>query len=130
MAHVPRNNRTFASVLFLEAASVTFRGPLCTPPACAENVDYPTPDSDGRARAVGGVLRCGKRGHMQLIKLAKLDDFAETRIKSFQVLGKFIAIVREPDGSFYATEIACKHNNADLTTGRFDGDVVTCSRHG
>ena len=67
---------------------------------------------------------------MQFIKLAKVGDFAETRIKSFQILGKFIAIVREPDGSFYATEIACKHNNADLTTGRFDGDVVTCSRHG
>ncbi len=67
---------------------------------------------------------------MQFIKLAKVGDFAETRIKSFQVLGKFIAIVREPDGSFYATEIACKHNNADLTTGRFEGDVVTCSRHG
>ena len=67
---------------------------------------------------------------MQFIKLAKVGDFAETRIKSFQILGKFIAIVREPDGTFYATEIACKHNNADLTTGRFDGDVVTCSRHG
>ena len=67
---------------------------------------------------------------MQFIKLAKVGDFAEIRIKSFQVLGKFIAIVREQDGSFYATEIACKHNNADLTTGRFEGDVVTCSRHG
>ncbi len=67
---------------------------------------------------------------MQFIKLAKAGDFSETRIKSFQVLGKYIAIVREPDGSFYATEIACKHNNADLTTGRFEGDMVTCARHG
>lgn len=67
---------------------------------------------------------------MQFIKLAKTGDFSETRIKSFQILGKFIAIVREPDGSFYATEIACKHQNADLTTGRFEGDLVTCARHG
>lgn len=67
---------------------------------------------------------------MQFIKLAKTGEFSETRIKSFQILGKFIAIVREPDGSFYATEIACKHQNADLTTGRFEGDLVTCARHG
>ena len=67
---------------------------------------------------------------MQFIKLAKTGEFSETRIKSFQILGKFIAIVREPDGSFYATEIACKHQNADLTTGRFEGDLVTCARPG
>lgn len=67
---------------------------------------------------------------MDFVKLAKVSDFGTLRIKSFQLLGKFVAIVKERDGSFYATEIACKHNNADLTTGRFDGDIVTCSRHG
>lgn len=67
---------------------------------------------------------------MQFIKLAKVSDFEDAWIKSYQILGKFIAIVRERDGSFYATEIACKHNNADLTTGKFAGDEVTCARHG
>jgi nitrite reductase/ring-hydroxylating ferredoxin subunit len=66
----------------------------------------------------------------QFIKLAKLSEFASRRMKSFQILGKFVAIVKDHDGSFYATEIACKHNNADLTTGQFRGDVVTCPRHG
>lgn len=66
----------------------------------------------------------------QFIKLAKLSEFTSRRMKSFQILGKFVAIVKDRDGSFYATEIACKHNNADLTTGQFRGDVVTCPRHG
>ena len=67
---------------------------------------------------------------MDFIKLAKVGDFEDAWIKSYQIIGKFIAIVREQDGSFYATEIACKHNNADLTTGRFTGDEVVCARHG
>jgi nitrite reductase/ring-hydroxylating ferredoxin subunit len=41
-----------------------------------------------------------------------------------------VAIVRDPDGTFWATEIACKHQNADLAAeGTWDGDIVTCSRH-
>ena len=67
---------------------------------------------------------------MDFIKLAKVGDFDDRRIKSYQIVGKFIAIVKDPDGTFWATEIACKHNNADLTTGRFNGDEVVCSRHG
>lgn len=67
---------------------------------------------------------------MDYIKLAHRDDFDKIWIKSYQVLGKFIAIVKERDGSFYATEIACKHNNADLTTGEFKDSVVRCPRHG
>ena len=67
---------------------------------------------------------------MQFLKLARVADFARTRIKSYQILAKNIAIVRDHDGTFYATEISCKHNNVDLTTGYFRGDVVTCPRHG
>ncbi len=66
----------------------------------------------------------------QFIRLANIGEFKSRKIKSFQILGKFVAIVKNTDGSFYATEIACKHNNADLTTGQFRGDFVTCPRHG
>lgn len=27
-------------------------------------------------------------------------------------------------------EVTCRHQNADLTLGRRDGDIVTCPRHG
>lgn len=67
---------------------------------------------------------------MDYIKLATIHDFRAVRMRSYRVLGKLVAIVKDADGTFWATEIACKHQNADLTTGRFQGDVVTCPRHG
>ena len=67
---------------------------------------------------------------MQFVRVAKVSDFDKVRIKSYQLLGKYVGVVKEPDGSFYAIEIACKHQNADLTTGTFKGDIVTCARHG
>ena len=67
---------------------------------------------------------------MQYIKIARVDDFKGARFRKFKVLARNVAIFREPDGSFFATEISCKHQNWDLTTGKFDGDCVTCPRHG
>lgn len=67
---------------------------------------------------------------MDYVRVATKSDFANTRIKSYRILGKLVAVVKDPDETFWATEIACKHQNADLTTGRFRGDVVTCPRHG
>lgn len=64
------------------------------------------------------------------IKLASTSDFADTRIKSFSILARAVAIVKDPDGTFWATEIGCKHNNFDLTNGKFKGDEVRCPRHG
>lgn len=76
------------------------------------------------------VLCFIRENAVDFIKLAHRDDFIDNWIKSYQILGKFIAIVKEKDGTFYATEIACKHNNADLTTGDFRGSIVRCCRHG
>lgn len=67
---------------------------------------------------------------MQYVKLGRVDDFGPNRIRSYSVLGRHIGIVRQPDGTFFATEISCKHQNADLSTGHCKGNVVTCPRHG
>lgn len=68
---------------------------------------------------------------MEYIRLGYVRDFDRVRMKSYRMLGRLIAIVRERDGSFWATEIACKHQNADLVTeGRWEGNLVTCKRHG
>jgi nitrite reductase/ring-hydroxylating ferredoxin subunit len=67
---------------------------------------------------------------MDFVRLATVNDFRGVRIKSFRILGRLVAIVREPDGTFWATEIACKHQNADLATeGEWEGNIVTCKRH-
>lgn len=64
------------------------------------------------------------------IKLARVSDFKGKRIQSYQVLGRNIAIVNDSNRGFYACEISCKHQNADLTTGTFKGDEIRCPRHG
>lgn len=66
----------------------------------------------------------------QFIKLAQIDEFNDTRMKSYSIVAKPVAIIKDPDGTFWATEIACKHNNFDLTGGNFRGDEVVCPRHG
>jgi len=64
------------------------------------------------------------------IKLAKIDDFKGQRIKSFSILGKKIGIINRQNGDFYATEVGCKHQGADITQGKIDGHIATCPRHG
>jgi len=67
---------------------------------------------------------------MEYIKIAKTTDFKKRRIKSFRILARPIGVFKAPDGSFCAMEAGCKHQQADLTSGPIDGDVVTCPRHG
>ena len=66
---------------------------------------------------------------MQFVRLAKVSDFTGIRFKAYTIMGRRVAIFREADGSFFASEVSCKHQNADLLTGRIEGDVVTCPRH-
>jgi len=67
---------------------------------------------------------------MQYLKLAKVSDFEQKNIKSFSIIGKKIGIIKRKDGTFYATEIGCKHQNADLSQGKIEGHIATCHRHG
>lgn len=67
---------------------------------------------------------------MEYVKLARVQDFKHTRIRSYRLLARPVGIIKQRDGSFIATEVGCKHENADLTQGRMEGDVVTCPWHG
>jgi len=67
---------------------------------------------------------------MDYVKIASTRDFESKRYRSYRILARKVGIFRDADGAFYATEIACKHQNWDLTTGRIEGDLVTCPRHG
>ena len=66
---------------------------------------------------------------MEYIRIAKIKDFAEKNIKSFTILGKKVGIIKKGDERFFATEVGCKHQNADLTKGKIKGMIVTCHRH-
>ncbi len=67
---------------------------------------------------------------MNYIKAANINDFKNNRIKSLTILSKKVAIIKEADSEFYAIEVGCKHQGADITTGKISGDVATCPRHG
>lgn len=67
---------------------------------------------------------------MEYIKIATINDFKNDNIKSFSILGKKIGVIKRDDGSFYATEIGCKHQGADLSLGEISGSIATCHRHG
>lgn len=69
------------------------------------------------------------QGDIKWVRLAKTTDFQSTRWRSYSVMARKVGIVKRPDGTFYAIEVSCKHQNWDLTTGALEGDIATCPRH-
>ena len=63
------------------------------------------------------------------IKAADINDFKNKKIKSVTIFGKKVGIIKR-DSEYYAIEIGCKHQGADITKGLISGDVATCPRHG
>ena len=51
-------------------------------------------------------------------------------LRRVTLLGRPIGIYRDADGALQAIEVACRHQNGDLTLGAREGDRVTCPRHG
>jgi nitrite reductase/ring-hydroxylating ferredoxin subunit len=68
--------------------------------------------------------------NQKLVKVAKITEFENVEVKSVSLLAKKVGIFKDSKGGFFAIEMACKHHGADLTEGEFDGDTVTCLRHG
>jgi len=66
----------------------------------------------------------------RFVKVGTISEFTGRRFRTVSLLGKRVAVFSDPDGSFRAIEVTCKHQGADLTTGEIRGDEVTCSRHG
>ncbi|MFC1765043.1 Rieske (2Fe-2S) protein [Planctomycetota bacterium] len=67
---------------------------------------------------------------MQFVKVGNVPDFEKKKIKSFSMLGRKVGVIKRADGSFYAIEVGCKHQGADLTLGKIHKGVATCPRHG
>jgi nitrite reductase/ring-hydroxylating ferredoxin subunit len=64
------------------------------------------------------------------IKVGKVEDFSKKNYKCIRYLTKHIGIFKNKDGSFYALEVDCKHQNANLLTTPPNGDIAVCIRHG
>jgi nitrite reductase/ring-hydroxylating ferredoxin subunit len=66
---------------------------------------------------------------MKFVKAGKVEEFQNKRFKRLNIMARKLAVFREPDGSFFAIEVACKHQNWDLTTGTIEDHIATCPRH-
>ena len=65
----------------------------------------------------------------EYVAVAKVSDFDDVSIRSYTILGKKVGVIKRKDGSFYAIEVACKHQGADLTSGTIVKNIATCYRH-
>src|SRR5574344_1040947 len=67
---------------------------------------------------------------MDYIEVANISEFTNKRIKTISILGNKVGIIKGQNSEFYAIEVGCKHQGADITRGNISGDVATCPRHG
>jgi nitrite reductase/ring-hydroxylating ferredoxin subunit len=63
--------------------------------------------------------------------VAYLDDFRTRPQISVRIMGKPVSVFRGKDrATFFAKEMACKHQGADLSALPVKNDEVVCRRHG
>lgn len=61
---------------------------------------------------------------------AKSRELRAGDVKSYNLLGRRIALYRDPEGLAHAIDARCPHLGADLGQGRVIGDAVQCAFHG
>ena len=64
-----------------------------------------------------------------MIEAGKSSEFQNGTMKEVSVQGHEILIARVED-KYYATDNRCTHMGGKLSSGKLEGTVVTCSRHG
>ncbi len=61
--------------------------------------------------------------------VANVDDIAEGGLMGVEVDGQEIVLANK-DGSIYALEDCCSHEEFPLSDGEITGDQLTCALHG
>ena len=65
----------------------------------------------------------------KLTRIANTNDLSEGTMKKYQVQDTEILIARI-EGKYYAAQNKCPHFGGDLSKGKLEGTILTCSRHG
>src|SRR5689334_10953687 len=65
----------------------------------------------------------------RFVKVATTDEIPVGSAKLVEVDGEYIALFHV-DGNFYATNDICTHEEASLSEGDLEGEVVECPHHG
>jgi nitrite reductase/ring-hydroxylating ferredoxin subunit len=66
----------------------------------------------------------------EYIKVGSLDNFKTKNYKCIRYLSKHIGVFKKKDGSIYALEVDCKHQNANLLSQPPKNNIAVCIRHG
>ena len=64
------------------------------------------------------------------IKVGNISDFKFKDYKCIRYLSRHIGVFKRKDGSFYALEVDCKHQNANLLIQPPKNHIAVCVRHG
>ncbi|MFC2015158.1 Rieske (2Fe-2S) protein [Chloroflexota bacterium] len=65
----------------------------------------------------------------EFIRLANTKDLTDGTMKNYQLQGTDIFIARI-EGKYYTAQNKCPHFGGDLSSGKLEGTIVTCPRHG
>jgi len=65
----------------------------------------------------------------EFVTVASVDDLPSGRMTCVEVEGRRL-LVANVDGTFYATDDTCTHEDASLSSGSLHGDYVKCPLHG
>ena len=63
------------------------------------------------------------------IKAARIDDVQPGKMKRVELNGRRL-LLANVDGHFYATDDTCTHEDASLSSGFLEGELVKCPLHG
>ncbi len=66
---------------------------------------------------------------MKYIKVSNVGDMKSGEIKRVELDGDAIAIINL-NGEYYAISDTCSHEEASLSEGELEGNVITCPKHG
>lgn len=66
---------------------------------------------------------------VEFVRVASVDEVPPGTGKAVTVDGRRIALFNV-DGTFYAIDDSCTHEEASLSQGPLHGDIVACPKHG
>ncbi len=65
---------------------------------------------------------------MEFVKIGKLSEFSEGKMKRVSVKGKDL-LIANMGGTVYSIDDVCTHEECSLADGFLQGEVVTCGCH-
>lgn len=64
------------------------------------------------------------------LKVGPVKEFAPNSRRVIRCFARHVVVFADAAGNFRAMEANCRHQSANLFTGRIDGNIAVCPRHG